>query len=149
MTNDGDWLRQEELKSVVARHKESAAKFLSLPQRLPGWIQGWHQRQKGLDLLRLSLNLVTYSQKSKQESSNFRAGSSSIIHETTHQPLLSLLSSIVETVVQLKKQGHRVVLVSSGAIAVGVKRMELKARPKTVSGKQVRLYYVLVRHYMT
>ncbi|QRW15363.1 amino acid kinase family [Ceratobasidium sp. AG-Ba] len=45
-----------------------------------------------------------------------KLGTSSIIHEKTHQPLLSLLSSIVETVVALKNEGHRVVLVSSGAI---------------------------------
>ncbi|KAG6888062.1 hypothetical protein C0992_009753, partial [Termitomyces sp. T32_za158] len=62
--------------------------------------------------------------------------SSSIVHETTHQPLLSTLSSVVETVVDLRSKGHKVVLVSSGAIAVGLKRMELPSRPKNLSGKQ-------------
>ena len=66
-----------------------------------------------------------------------KLGSSSIIHEKTHQPLLSLLSSIVETTVHLRKLGHRVVLVSSGAIAVGTKRMELDKKPKNLSAKQV------------
>lgn len=65
------------------------------------------------------------------------AGTSSIIHETTHQPLLSLLSSIVETVVSLRSQGHKVVLVSSGAIGVGMKRMGLLARPKGLAAVQV------------
>ncbi|KAG8746152.1 hypothetical protein FRC10_006018 [Ceratobasidium sp. 414] len=65
-----------------------------------------------------------------------KLGTSSIIHEKTHQPLLSLLSSIVETVVALKNEGHRVVLVSSGAIGVGLKRMDMASRPKSVSGKQ-------------
>ncbi|KZT33706.1 glutamate 5-kinase [Sistotremastrum suecicum HHB10207 ss-3] len=65
-----------------------------------------------------------------------KLGTSSIVHETTHQPLLSLLSSIVETVIKLKEHGHRVVLVSSGAIGVGLKRMDLPSRPKTLSGKQ-------------
>ncbi|KAG5727387.1 putative glutamate 5-kinase [Termitomyces sp. T112] len=65
-----------------------------------------------------------------------KLGSSSIVHETTHQPLLSTLSSVVETVVNLRSQGHKVVLVSSGAIAVGLKRMELPSRPKNLSGKQ-------------
>ena len=60
------------------------------------------------------------------------------MHEETHQPLLSTLSSVVETVVKLRKQGHKVVLVSSGAIAVGLQRMDLPSRPKTLSGKQVR-----------
>jgi hypothetical protein len=66
-------------------------------------------------------------------------GTSSIIHETTHQPLLSVLSSIVETVVRLRSQGHKVVLVSSGAIGVGMKRMELPARPKGLAAVQVGL----------
>ncbi|KAG8704583.1 hypothetical protein FRC12_013771 [Ceratobasidium sp. 428] len=65
-----------------------------------------------------------------------KLGTSSIIHEKTHQPLLSLLSSIVETVVALKNEGHKVVLVSSGAIGVGLKRMDMASRPKSVSGKQ-------------
>src|SRR5258706_1739064 len=39
--------------------------------------------------------------------SNTFVGTSSIIHETTHQPLLSILSSIVETVLKLRSQGHK------------------------------------------
>ncbi|TFK65711.1 glutamate 5-kinase [Pluteus cervinus] len=65
-----------------------------------------------------------------------KLGTSSIVHETTHQPLLSTLSSVVETVVKLREQGHKVVLVSSGAIGVGLKRMNIPVRPKSLSGKQ-------------
>ncbi|KAJ7287073.1 glutamate 5-kinase [Mycena rebaudengoi] len=65
-----------------------------------------------------------------------KLGTSSIVHEKTHQPLLSLLSSVVETVVQLRRDGHKVVLVSSGAIGVGLQRMNLASRPKSLSGKQ-------------
>ncbi|KAI0792686.1 Aspartate/glutamate/uridylate kinase [Abortiporus biennis] len=65
-----------------------------------------------------------------------KLGTSSIVHETTHQPLLSILSSIVETVVHLRSLGHKVVLVSSGAIGVGLKRMDMPHRPKSLSGKQ-------------
>ncbi|KAF8626226.1 hypothetical protein AX15_004913 [Amanita polypyramis BW_CC] len=65
-----------------------------------------------------------------------KLGTSSIVHEDTHQPLLSILSSIVETVIKLKSQGHKVVLVSSGAIGVGLKRMNIANRPKSLSGKQ-------------
>ncbi|KAI0255306.1 glutamate 5-kinase [Lactifluus subvellereus] len=65
-----------------------------------------------------------------------KLGTSSIVHETTHQPLLSTLSAIVETVVRLRAAGHKVVLVSSGAIGVGLQRMALPARPKSLSGKQ-------------
>ncbi|KAI0035031.1 glutamate 5-kinase, partial [Vararia minispora EC-137] len=63
-------------------------------------------------------------------------GSSSIVHEKTHQPLLSTLSSIVEVVTELRAQGHKVVLVSSGAIAVGLQRMDMPSRPKSLQGKQ-------------
>ncbi|KAI0355085.1 glutamate 5-kinase [Trametes cingulata] len=65
-----------------------------------------------------------------------KLGTSSIVHEVTHQPLLSTLSAIVETVVHLRAQGHKVVLVSSGAIGVGLKRMEVATRPKALSKKQ-------------
>ncbi|KAF8808021.1 glutamate 5-kinase [Phlegmacium glaucopus] len=65
-----------------------------------------------------------------------KLGTSSIVHETTHQPLLSTLSAVVETVVDLKRHGHKVVLVSSGAIGVGLKRMDMESKPKNLSGKQ-------------
>ncbi|KAI0345038.1 glutamate 5-kinase [Trametopsis cervina] len=65
-----------------------------------------------------------------------KLGTSSIVHETTHQPLLSTLSGVVETVVHLRTLGHKVVLVSSGAIGVGLKRMDMATRPKSLSGKQ-------------
>ncbi|KAI0692230.1 glutamate 5-kinase [Cytidiella melzeri] len=65
-----------------------------------------------------------------------KLGTSSIVHETTHQPLLSTLSGVVETVTHLRTLGHKVVLVSSGAIGVGLKRMEMPSRPKSLSGKQ-------------
>ena len=59
-----------------------------------------------------------------------KVGSSSIVDEKTHQPILSILSLIVETSLTLRNDGHRVVIVSSGAIAVGLKRMDLARRPK-------------------
>ena len=57
-------------------------------------------------------------------------GTSSIVDERTHQPLLSILSLIVETACNLHAAGHRVVIVSSGAIGVGLRRMNLPRRPK-------------------
>ncbi|KAL6703884.1 Glutamate 5-kinase [Coniothyrium glycines] len=59
-----------------------------------------------------------------------KLGTSSIVDEKTHQPLLSILSLIVETACKLHAAGHRVVIVSSGAIGVGLKRMNLARRPK-------------------
>ena len=66
-------------------------------------------------------------------------GTSSIVDEITHHPLLSTLSSVVETVIHLRNEGHKVVLVSSGAIGVGLKRMDIASKPKRLllPGKQV------------
>ncbi|KAL8743698.1 MAG: hypothetical protein Q9190_003966 [Brigantiaea leucoxantha] len=59
-----------------------------------------------------------------------KLGSSSIIDEKTHEPLLSILTIIVETAVKLHQDGHRVIIVSSGAIAVGLRRMDVEKKPK-------------------
>ncbi|KAL2147578.1 hypothetical protein VTI28DRAFT_8032 [Corynascus sepedonium] len=65
-----------------------------------------------------------------------KLGTSSIVDEKTHEPLLSILTSIVETAVKLRKDGHRVIIVSSGAIGVGLRRMDLEKRPKHLSKLQ-------------
>lgn len=57
--------------------------------------------------------------------------------EKTHEPLLSILSLIVETAVKLHKDGHKVIIVSSGAIGVGLRRMDLDKRPKHLPRVQV------------
>ena len=58
--------------------------------------------------------------------------------EVTHEPILSILSLIVETAVKLRKDGHKVVIVSSGAIGVGLRRMDVDKRPKHLPAIQVR-----------
>ncbi|KAH9900490.1 glutamate 5-kinase [Xylariomycetidae sp. FL2044] len=65
-----------------------------------------------------------------------KLGTSSIVDEKTHEPLLSILSLIVETAVKLRKDGHKVVIVSSGAIGVGLRRMNVDKRPKHLSKLQ-------------
>ncbi|KAK4053069.1 Glutamate 5-kinase [Microbotryomycetes sp. JL201] len=56
------------------------------------------------------------------------AGSSSILHpEPPYAPQISTLSALVETCVSLRAHGYRVVIVSSGAIAMGLHRMDLPA----------------------
>ncbi|KAF3769601.1 glutamate 5-kinase [Cryphonectria parasitica EP155] len=65
-----------------------------------------------------------------------KLGTSSIVDEKTHQPLLSNLSLIVETAHKLREDGHRVVIVSSGAIGVGLRRMEKEKRPKHLAQLQ-------------
>jgi len=66
-----------------------------------------------------------------------KIGSSSIVDEKTHQPILSILSLIVETAIKLRRDGHRVVIVSSGAIAVGLQRMNIPKKPKHLPQIQV------------
>lgn len=68
---------------------------------------------------------------------NKALGTSSIVDEKTHEPLLSVLSLIVETAVKLHKDGHKVIIVSSGAIGVGLRRMDLEKRPKHLPRIQV------------
>ncbi|KZF24715.1 putative glutamate 5-kinase [Xylona heveae TC161] len=65
-----------------------------------------------------------------------KLGTSSIVDEKTHEPLLSILSTIVETAVKLHKEGHRVVIVSSGAIGVALRRMDMEKRPKHLPRNQ-------------
>ncbi|KAL9090482.1 MAG: hypothetical protein Q9165_005243 [Trypethelium subeluteriae] len=59
-----------------------------------------------------------------------KLGTSSIVDERTHEPKISILSTIVETAVTLRKDGHKVIIVSSGAIGVGLRRMDMEKRPK-------------------
>ncbi|MCO5555717.1 hypothetical protein L7F22_009262 [Adiantum nelumboides] len=64
-----------------------------------------------------------------------KLGTSSILSETTHQPKLSILSSLVETCHELRSAGHRVVLVCSGAIGMGKVRMGFMSPGSTSTGK--------------
>ncbi len=64
-------------------------------------------------------------------------GTSSIVDEVTHEPILSILSLIVETAIKLRRDGHRVVIVSSGAIGVGLQRMQMAKKPKHLAQVQV------------
>ncbi|OOF92304.1 hypothetical protein ASPCADRAFT_152839 [Aspergillus carbonarius ITEM 5010] len=59
-----------------------------------------------------------------------KLGTSSIVDENTHEPILSNLTLIVETAAKLHRNGHNVVLVSSGAVGVGLRRMDVEDRPK-------------------
>ncbi|GMM32919.1 glutamate 5-kinase [Saccharomycopsis crataegensis] len=65
-----------------------------------------------------------------------KLGSSSIVDEVTREPRIANMSLIVETLVKLRRQGHRIVIVSSGAIAVGLKRVGLTSKPKQLSKVQ-------------
>jgi glutamate 5-kinase len=49
---------------------------------------------------------------------------------------ISVIASLVETLCLLQASGHRVILVSSGAVGVGCARLNLAERPKTIAMKQ-------------
>ncbi|ORY06719.1 glutamate 5-kinase [Basidiobolus meristosporus CBS 931.73] len=65
-----------------------------------------------------------------------KLGTSSICDEVTHFPLLATLSSMVETIIKLQKMGHRVVLVTSGAVGVGLRRLDIASKPSELAKKQ-------------
>lgn len=65
-----------------------------------------------------------------------KIGTSSLTQGATGQLALSTIASLVETLSQLRHQGHRVILVSSGAVGVGCARLGLSDRPRTLSMKQ-------------
>ncbi|GAA6029401.1 hypothetical protein JCM8097_003660 [Rhodosporidiobolus ruineniae] len=57
-----------------------------------------------------------------------KLGSSSILHpEAPYFPQIATLSALAETCVAMRALGHRVVIVSSGAIGMGLHRMDMPA----------------------
>ncbi|KAK9479369.1 Aspartate/glutamate/uridylate kinase [Lipomyces japonicus] len=74
--------------------------------------------------------------KSKKLTIVIKLGTSSICDEHTHEPRVSIMSLIVETVVKLRRDGHRIIIVSSAAIAMGLKRMNIPRRPKHLATVQ-------------
>lgn len=65
-----------------------------------------------------------------------KIGTSSLTKPETGQLALSTIASLVEALSELRHQGHRVVLVSSGAVGVGCARLGLTERPKSIALKQ-------------
>ncbi len=65
-----------------------------------------------------------------------KIGTSSLTGTSTGQFALSTLAGLVETLCTLRQQGHQVVLVSSGAVGIGCRRLNLAERPKTLAMKQ-------------
>lgn len=65
-----------------------------------------------------------------------KIGSSSLLHEETGGVDFRRLEKLVRILCDLKNQDKDVVLVSSGAIAVGFQALGLRTKPKTVSLKQ-------------
>lgn len=66
-----------------------------------------------------------------------KLGSSSLVDETTKEPRLSLMSRVVETCIKLKREyNHKIVIVSSGGIAVGLKTLNIDKKPMEMPKKQ-------------
>ena len=99
---------------------------------------GKHLAMKGRHYLTIVIKLGTPYTALLRFGANIGnpAGTSSIVDETTHDLLLSNLSVIVETVRKLRKDGHRVVIVSSGAIGVGMQSKGVAEKPKRLAALQ-------------
>jgi len=65
-----------------------------------------------------------------------KIGTSSLTQPETGQLALSTIATLAETLSSLRRQGYRVILVSSGAVGVGCTRLGLTERPRTIALKQ-------------
>nr|WP_199295404.1 glutamate 5-kinase [Trichocoleus sp. FACHB-6] len=65
-----------------------------------------------------------------------KIGTSSLTSPETGNLALSTIAALVESLTELRRQGHNVVLVSSGAVGVGCARLGLRDRPRTLALKQ-------------
>src|ERR687886_2388956 len=65
-----------------------------------------------------------------------KVGTSSLTQPATGQLALSTIAKLVETLTQLRTSGHRIVLVTSGAVGIGCARLGLKSRPQTMALNQ-------------
>ena len=65
----------------------------------------------------------------------FKVGTSTLTHKTG-KTNLKTMEELVEVLADLMNAGQRVVLVTSGAIGVGVGKLGLPARPSDTAGKQ-------------
>ncbi|MEA5624946.1 glutamate 5-kinase [Nostoc sp. UHCC 0251] len=65
-----------------------------------------------------------------------KIGTSSLTQPETGQLALSTIATLAEILCHLRRQGHRVILVSSGAVGVGCARLGLTERPKAIALKQ-------------
>lgn len=64
-----------------------------------------------------------------------KVGTSTLTHKTGKTNILRI-SDLVNVLADLHNMGHEIILVSSGAIAIGTSRLGLKRKPDTIMGKQ-------------
>lgn len=65
-----------------------------------------------------------------------KIGTSSLTQPETGLLALSTIATLVEILSRLRRQGHQVILVSSGAVGVGCARLGLTERPRAIALKQ-------------
>lgn len=65
-----------------------------------------------------------------------KIGTSSLTQPESGRLALAAIAALAETLAQLRRRGHRVVLVSSGAVGVGCARLGIPERPKKMALKQ-------------
>jgi glutamate 5-kinase len=65
-----------------------------------------------------------------------KIGTSSLTQPDSGRLALATIAGLVEVLSELRHQGHRVILVSSGAVGVGCTRLGLSDRPATLALKQ-------------
>ena len=81
-------------------------------------------------------SLPKKSPKNLQKTLVVKIGTSSLTRPDTGHLALATIGRLVETLCQLQRQGHQVILVSSGAVGVGCARLGIVQRPKTIALKQ-------------
>ena len=64
-----------------------------------------------------------------------KVGTSTLTHKTG-KTNIARISNLVNVLADLHNMGHEIILVSSGAIAIGTSRLGLKRKPDTIMGKQ-------------
>ncbi|MFQ3618975.1 MAG: glutamate 5-kinase [Cyanobacteriota bacterium] len=65
-----------------------------------------------------------------------KIGTSSLTQPETGYLAIATIARLVEALCQLRRQGHQVILVSSGAVGVGCARLGMTERPRTIAMKQ-------------
>jgi len=65
-----------------------------------------------------------------------KIGTSSLTQPSSGDIHISAIAALVEVIVKLQRDGHRVILVSSGAVGVGCARLGIKEKPSKISLKQ-------------
>ncbi|MCX8078951.1 MAG: glutamate 5-kinase [Geminocystis sp.] len=65
-----------------------------------------------------------------------KIGTSTLTDSKTGNLALSTIASLVETLTYLRREGNRVILVSSGAVGIGCARLGIRERPRNLHLKQ-------------